>query len=251
MTDLEIGTNREHHIKENHPNLHSGNLKCMIFGGLDGIITTFAIISSCFGANFSVKTIFILGLSNIIADALSMGLGEYISADLERDYVLSELKKEDYEYDNNLEEEKRELLEILKTDEKLSHIDSEIIVNTLSNYKQLFLEIMLKKELNLEMPEEKKKIIKGAFTTFFSFLIFGLIPLLPYGFLLINSQNDEVPLFIFIISYFCSAFAVILLGVIYIRRTRQRYIYIFKIFGIATLAALSAYFIGWGLDNSI
>ena len=41
-----------------------------------------------------------------------MGFGEYLSADLERDYIISELKKEDYEYDNNLDEE--ELIKYFK-----------------------------------------------------------------------------------------------------------------------------------------
>lgn len=248
---MDIEAVRNHHIKENHPNLHSGNLKCMIFGGLDGIITTFAIISSCFGANMTVKVIFILGLANVIADAISMGLGEFISADLERDYIISELKKEDYEYDNNLEDEKKELVDILINDDKISAEDSEYIIDIVSKYKSLFLELMLKKELNLEMPEEKKIIIKGSLTTFFSFLGFGIIPLFPYLFLIINNSNGFVPTYIFIISYICSALAVILLGLIYIKRTRQRYIYIIKIFGIATLSAIFAYFVGWGLESAI
>ena len=67
-----------------------------------------------FGSFFWGKTIVILGISNVIADALSMGFGEYLSADLERDYIISELKKEDYEYDNNLDEEKDELIQILQ-----------------------------------------------------------------------------------------------------------------------------------------
>ncbi|VVU95812.1 VIT family [seawater metagenome] len=252
MEEVEMGNlNLQHHLKEQHPNLHSGNLKCMIFGGLDGIITTFAIISSCFGASFGVKTIIILGISNVIADALSMGLGEYISSDLERDYVVSELKKEDYEFDNNLEEEKDELIQILRENENLSVEDSTSIVNTLSNYKQLFLEVMLNKELNLQMPESKKNIIKGSLITFFSFLVFGLIPLLPY-FVLMGTQGDGlVPRHIFIISYVCSALAVIILGLIYIRRTKQRWIYVFKIFVIATIAAIMAYFTGWGLESAI
>ena len=63
MINLEIGQNTlNHHLREQHPNLHSRNLKCLIFGGIDGIITTFAIISSCFGASFGVKTIVILGI---------------------------------------------------------------------------------------------------------------------------------------------------------------------------------------------
>ena len=129
-----------------------------------------------------------------------MGFGEYLSADLERDYIISELKKEDYEYDNNLDEEKDELIQILQNNENLSYQDSTSVVNTLSNYKDLFLEVMLKKELNLEMPENKKDILKGSLTTFFSFLVFGFIPLFPY-FVILNKSNDEiVPTEIFIIS---------------------------------------------------
>ena len=103
----DVEFNVEHHLQEDHPNLHSNNIKCFVYGGLDGIITTFAIISSCYGAGLNIKALLILGLSNVLADALSMGFGEFVSADLERDYINSELKKEDYEYENNLEEEKR------------------------------------------------------------------------------------------------------------------------------------------------
>ena len=169
-----------HHLKEQHPNLHSKNLKCLIFGGLDGIITTFAIISSCFGAGMNIKSVLILGLANIIADGLSMGFGEFISADLERDYINSELKKEEYEYDNNLEEEKEELAKIISKKEDIDYNESKEIIELISKHKDLFLELMLKKELDLELPEDKGDIIKGSLVTFCSFLFFGLIPIVPY-----------------------------------------------------------------------
>ena len=93
---------------------------------------------------------------------------------------------------------------------------------------------MLKKELNLEMPENKKDILKGSLTTFFSFLVFGFIPLFPY-FVILNKSNDEiVPTEIFIISYACSAFAVILLGYIYVYKTKQNWIYVLKLFIVAS-----------------
>ena len=237
-----------HHLQESHPNLHSKKLKCFIYGGLDGIITTFAIISSCYGAGMGIKAILILGLSNVMADALSMGLGEFISSDLERDYIKSELIKENYEYENNLEEEKRELSLILTNKDNINIEDSNKIVNIYSKYKNPFLELMLKKELDLELPEDRKDIIIGAKSTFTSFVMFGLIPLIPYLIMFISGKSDTNEL-LFIISYFCSILSVILLGYMYIKRTKQSIFYLFKFAISATLAAAAAFIIGYSLES--
>ena len=47
-----------------------------MFGGLDGIITTFAIVSAAVGAGLGNKTVIVMGLANLVADAISMGLGD-------------------------------------------------------------------------------------------------------------------------------------------------------------------------------
>ncbi len=249
MNSLEIEDSLDHHLEENHPNLHSKKLKCFIYGGLDWIITTFAIISSCYGAGVGIKSLLILGLSNVIADALSMGLGEYISADLERDYVVSELNKESHEYDINLEYEKKELSSLLEDKDNLSTDDSTTIVNILSKYKIFFLELMLKKELDLELPENKKTIIIGSLYTFSSFIIFGLIPLVPYFIIYFINKSDYINSTIFFISYGCSMLSVLLLGYIYIKKTKQSIYYLSKFILCATLAAGSAFAVGYYLDS--
>ena len=50
-----------------------------VYGGIDGIITTFAIIAASLGASLSPATILILGLSNVIADGYSMSIARYES----------------------------------------------------------------------------------------------------------------------------------------------------------------------------
>ena len=54
-------------------------LRTLVMGGIDGIITIFNIISGIEGAKLNYIYIFILGLSTLIADAISMGTGEYLS----------------------------------------------------------------------------------------------------------------------------------------------------------------------------
>lgn len=50
-----------------------GFMKPIIFGGLDGILTSFAIVAGSAGGNLAPSVVLILGFSNIFADALSMG----------------------------------------------------------------------------------------------------------------------------------------------------------------------------------
>jgi len=55
------------------------NLREFIYGGMDGAVTTFAIVTGAAGANFSSKVILILGLANVLADGFSMAVGAYLS----------------------------------------------------------------------------------------------------------------------------------------------------------------------------
>ena len=55
------------------------NLREFVYGGMDGAITTFAIVTGAAGANFGANVILILGLANVFADAFSMAVGAYLS----------------------------------------------------------------------------------------------------------------------------------------------------------------------------
>ncbi len=61
------------------PGVFGEYLKSMVYGGMDGIITTFAIVCAASGANKDDATIVTMGVANLIADAISMGMGDYIS----------------------------------------------------------------------------------------------------------------------------------------------------------------------------
>lgn len=56
-----------------------------VYGGIDGIVTTFAVIASSAGAGLSSKVITILGLANLVADGFSMGVSAYLSKKSEHD----------------------------------------------------------------------------------------------------------------------------------------------------------------------
>src|SRR3990167_9994643 len=76
-------------------------LKEIIYGGNDGIITTFAVVAGFSGAsindnflNLSFLTVLLFGLANLFADGLSMGLGNLLSVKAEQDVYRANLEKE-------------------------------------------------------------------------------------------------------------------------------------------------------------
>ena len=65
-----------------HLEKHSsgGNyLRSFVYGGMDGLMTTFAVVASAIGANLGTHVILALGLANMLGDGLSMALGDFIS----------------------------------------------------------------------------------------------------------------------------------------------------------------------------
>lgn len=67
-------------------------LKSIVYGGLDGIITTFAVVAGVVGANLAIRIVLILGLSNLIADGISMAIGDYLSTKASKEYDDNNIK---------------------------------------------------------------------------------------------------------------------------------------------------------------
>lgn len=72
----------------------SDYLKSIVFGGLDGIITTFAVIATVAGANLDVRIVILMGFANLVADGISMGFGDCLSSKAEQEFVENEYGRE-------------------------------------------------------------------------------------------------------------------------------------------------------------
>jgi VIT1/CCC1 family predicted Fe2+/Mn2+ transporter len=73
------------------------NLREFVYGGMDGAVTTFAIVTGAAGAGFSTKVILILGLANVFADGFSMAVGAYLSEKADRELEQKNEKKDSVE----------------------------------------------------------------------------------------------------------------------------------------------------------
>lgn len=59
-------------------------LKSLVFGANDGIVTTFAVVAGVAGARLNADVVLVLGIANMVADGLAMGLGDYLGERSER-----------------------------------------------------------------------------------------------------------------------------------------------------------------------
>src|SRR5687767_9036109 len=72
----------------------------IVYGSIDGIVTTFAVVAGSAGADLSITVVLILGMANLIADGLSMSIGSYLSKKSEQDNYNKHLRIEAWEIEN-------------------------------------------------------------------------------------------------------------------------------------------------------
>eukprot|EP00308_Calcidiscus_leptoporus_P001776 CAMPEP_0119379928 /NCGR_PEP_ID=MMETSP1334-20130426/54740_1 /TAXON_ID=127549 /ORGANISM="Calcidiscus leptoporus, Strain RCC1130" /LENGTH=298 /DNA_ID=CAMNT_0007399581 /DNA_START=27 /DNA_END=923 /DNA_ORIENTATION=+ len=174
-----------------------GSIKAIVFGGLDGILTSFAIVAGAVGAHLSPVAILAMGVSNVLADALSMGAGEYLSSRAYESYVRKEHDREKWEMDNYPEGEVKEMIELFEQ-RGMSQKDAELVITTMAKYKAFFVNVMMREELSLPLPSDEgplESVREGA-VMFLSFACFGMVPIT--GFVLVPAvlpSLDEHALF--------------------------------------------------------
>mmetsp|Transcript_23661 Transcript_23661/g.65688 ORF Transcript_23661/g.65688 Transcript_23661/m.65688 type:complete len:304 (-) Transcript_23661:53-964(-) len=171
----------EHDSEEPWHQHAGGLLQPVIFGGLDGILTSFAIVAGAAGGGLSITAVLVLGFSNIFADALSMGVGEFLSSKANNEWILSERKREEWEMENYREGEIQEMIDIY-IEKGLSPEDAKVVIETMAKYEDFFVDTMMQQELELQVPEDDhvEQSMKEGFVMFCSFAFFGTAPLLGY-----------------------------------------------------------------------
>lgn len=236
----DINASKKAHMAASEKHKSEGNyIKSLVYGGMDGIITTFAVVAGVVGASLSTGAILILGIANLLADGFSMAIGDYLSSKAEREYQNNERNREMWEIKNYPEGEKHELVEVYKQ-KGLTEEDSKSIVEIISKNEKAWIDIMMVEELGILENEESP--IKNALVTFFSFAIFGFIPVLAY---LIGIQIDVIKNNVFAFDCILTGITLFILGAIKAKVTDSNWI----ASGLETLlvggvAAFIAYFVG-------
>jgi len=153
------------------------NISDAVLGGIDGCITTFAVVSGSVGAGFPSSVAIILGFANLFADGFSMAVSNYESSKAEQEFIESVRKSEARHIEQIPEGEREEIRQIFKA----KGFDGDLlerIVNTITADKKVWLDVMLMEEHGLSKTTSNPLMSAGV--TFVAFISVGVIPLMPY-----------------------------------------------------------------------
>lgn len=232
------------HIRQDHHrSMLSNYLQEIIYGGNDGIVTTFAVVAGYTGANmgsataqFSLLTVLLFGMANLFADGASMGLGNYLSTRSANEIYATARRKEEHEIQYSTDFERAETIYLLKK-HGFSEEDATSLTNIYQKNPTFWADFMMHYELEMPNPNHDNPIW-DALATFFAFIIFGAIPLLPY-FMTFSISTA------FLYSSLATALALVSLGTLRSWVTKEPWIKaVFEVVLIGGSSSLIAYFVG-------
>lgn len=204
--DLEATKKAHSHESFDHNHQVGGEyVGDFVYGALDGIVTTFAVVAGSAGAGFGAGVILVLGFANLLADGLSMAVGNYLSMKSEQDYYDKEKQREEYEVDAYPQGEREEIRQIYKR-KGFTGQNLEKLVELITSKKTVWVDTMMVDELGL-LPSNKNPIKAGLFT-YLAFLIAGFIPLLIFVIALFTSIEESITFPIAFILTFITIFIV-------------------------------------------
>lgn len=152
-------------------------LRDWVYGGIDGAVTTFAVVAGVVGAELAPGIILILGAANLVADGLSMAASNYVATRAEHEEFRHAEAVERRHIATSPEGEREETREIFRR-RGLDGILLERVVEAITADRDRWVQIMLRDEYGL--PAAIRSPWRAATSTFSAFLLCGLVPLVPF-----------------------------------------------------------------------
>lgn len=179
--------------QERHGGASSHYIGDMVYGGLDGIVTTFAVVSGVAGARLGSEIILIMGMANLFADGFSMATGAYLSTKSEQEYYQHERQRESWEVEHFPDGERAELFEVYRS-RGYSEEDAQGLVDIQTSDPERWVDAMMIDELGM-LPDDRKPLL-SSLATLISFVVAGSVPLLVYfwGLFVKTPAQDAFPI---------------------------------------------------------
>ena len=157
----------------------SGTLRAVIFGVSDGLVSNLALVMGVAGASGGEGSFVLLaGIAGLLAGAFSMGAGEYISMQSQRELFERQIALERAELEAMPHEEQRELAQVYRS-KGFTEAEAATIAERIFRDPKHALDTLVREELGLD-PDELGSAWGAAFGSFVAFGIGALIPVIPY-----------------------------------------------------------------------
>ncbi len=169
-------------FEKRHRSVGGNALRAAVLGGNDGLVSNFSLVMGVAGATSGRDEILLAGIAGLLAGALSMALGEWISVKSSQELYENQMELEMEELKTNPEGEKQELALIYRSkgipQEQALQMAEEILADTSKAH-----EILVREELGINSEELEGSAMQAAISSFALFAVGAIIPLIPFFFL--------------------------------------------------------------------
>jgi len=217
-----------------------------VYGGIDGAVTTFAVVAGVVGAGLSTSVILILGFANLLADGLSMAVGKYSSdkAELEQIGFIKEEER------RSIVEKPKEEMEEIKTILKELGFKGKDLTRAqkiITSDPETWVHMMLHHEFHILEDNINPKM--GGLATFVAFILIGLVPLCAYLLQPLLNLTDEQA---FLSTILGTIGALFIVGTVKTRFSSRHWFFAgLETAAVGGVAALVAFFVGQLLQGLI
>ena len=160
----------------------SGNdLRAAVLGANDGLVSNLCLVMGVAGAGQAPHTILLTGLAGLIAGAVSMALGEWLSVTNAREFARSQIAQEKEELEETPEAERKELALIFQA-KGLPREDAQRVATDLMQDKRAALDTLAREELGSDPAEMGGNPWSAAAFSFALFAAGAFFPVVPFFF---------------------------------------------------------------------
>lgn len=215
-----------------------------VYGGIDGSVTTFAVVAGSAGGNLDNNVVLILGIANMLADGLSMGIGSYLSTKSEIQNH-QRLKGSLHNQFKNQRSKVVSLLEGIIEGFGAKGKTKDDLVEVVTKNEEVAIDMLLKYEHEEIMPASHP--VWNGVMTYAAFVLIGLVPLLTYLFQDMLGLSDGQ---LFPLSCLFTSIAFVGIGVLKSLLTEQNVAKaVFETLFLGGVAALVSYYVGAILES--
>lgn len=169
--------------RERHHAIGGNALRAAVLGANDGLVSNFSLVMGVAGADSSGSAIVIAGFAGLLAGALSMALGEWLSVQSARELYANQIRIEAAELADDPDEEEQELREIYERKGVPTEVAGEMARRIIGGDQAAALDTLVREELGIDPAELGGSAWVAAFTSFALFTAGAIIPLLPFIFM--------------------------------------------------------------------
>ena len=169
-------------LEGRHRSVGGNALRAAVLGANDGLVSIFMLIMGVAGAAMTSTAILLTGLAGLLAGAISMALGEWISVQSSRELFQRQILIEKEEIESAPEEEIAELALIYQARGMQEAAAIQLAEQIMSD-RENALQVLSQDELGIDPEELGGSAWEAAITSFLLFAMGGILPVIPFAFL--------------------------------------------------------------------